>query len=158
MRIDFDNCEESRKYFKSAYRDPEVFRHHRAYRKLTGEFHFSIDNVSYTIKPGFWWDGASIPRFLWPVIGNPWAEDIAPGALIHDALYGSHAFPRHKCDDIMDAVNNKNGMSWWRRRAVREGLRVGGAGAYTSKTIQNINGVRRHLVLGGGVLLGEVSE
>ena len=39
------------------------------------------------IRRGFHTDGASIPRLAWRVIGHPFAKDILPHALAHDALY-----------------------------------------------------------------------
>ena len=48
---------------------------------------------------GFVTDGASIPRFAWPIIGTPEQFDMA--AVIHDYLYCVKCFSRRDCDEIL---------------------------------------------------------
>jgi hypothetical protein len=50
------------------------------------------------IKAGFLFDGASIPRWLWSIIGNPFDPNWLAAALIHDALYAAELLSRHLCD------------------------------------------------------------
>ena len=40
-----------------------------------------------TVPKNFEFDGASIPRFFWRVIGTPFAPDVIIAALVHDYLY-----------------------------------------------------------------------
>lgn len=40
-----------------------------------------------TIKEGFRFDGASIPRFAWRIVGHPLQGNVLPAALLHDAKY-----------------------------------------------------------------------
>ncbi|MBP7430724.1 MAG: DUF1353 domain-containing protein [Candidatus Hydrogenedentes bacterium] len=42
------------------------------------------------INAGYLSDGASIPRFLWSLVGPRYAPDTFPAALAHDALYSAH--------------------------------------------------------------------
>lgn len=66
------------------------------------------------IPEGFQTDGASIPSFLWPIIGHP-MEEYAQAAVVHDYLYTSedklewmnlvgswkvYKYTRKKCDWI----------------------------------------------------------
>ena len=50
------------------------------------------------VKEGFVFDGASIPRWLWSIIGNPFDPNWCAAALIHDALYSAELLDRHACD------------------------------------------------------------
>ena len=40
-----------------------------------------------TVPQGFKYDGASIPRFLWPIVGHPWSGYYDQAAAVHDLLY-----------------------------------------------------------------------
>jgi hypothetical protein len=40
-----------------------------------------------TVPEGFEFDGASIPRVAWRIIGTPFAPDVVIGGLVHDYLY-----------------------------------------------------------------------
>ena len=148
MKIDFQNHETSDKFFRKGYKDPENFGDKLPCRRLSEEFWFEIDGTRFTVLPGFWWDGASIPKALQSVIGGPWEEDISPGCLIHDVLYGTHWFPRGEADKIMYEVNKLNGMGWWKNHTVYSGLYVGGGPAYKNKTREQLEGVRKHVMMG----------
>ena len=43
-----------------------------------------------TVVLGFMFDGASIPRFIWPLIGHPLSSTVIRAAAIHDWLYSTH--------------------------------------------------------------------
>ena len=67
-----------------------------------------LNNVIYTlpngliviIKAGFIFDGASIPKWAWSIIGHPLSHKLIRFALLHDALYASEYLPRHICDSF----------------------------------------------------------
>ena len=50
------------------------------------------------IKAGFIFDGASIPQWLWSIIGEPFDPNWVAAALCHDALYAAELMPKHDCD------------------------------------------------------------
>ena len=57
--------------------------------------------TSYTIPRVIYdFDGASIPRIFWPVVGSPFDPQNLEGATPHDPLYLSHALPRWIADEI----------------------------------------------------------
>ena len=147
MNILFQDYEVSKRIFRSAYQHPEGKK--LEYRKLTQDFWFIIDGSAFTIKKGFWWDGASIPRIFWTAIGDPWEADIAPGALIHDMLYACQYYQRWKADLIMFEVNKLNGMNAIKNHAVYRALRLGGWKAWNDKTDEMIKGASKHLVING---------
>lgn len=61
------------------------------------------------IRKGFRTDGASIPRFLWPVVGSPFDPNYIAPALAHDALYEAELLDRPECDAEFRELLNKNG-------------------------------------------------
>lgn len=147
--IIFQNNETSQRFFRSAEKELGLSENRLEYRRLKEDFWFVINGNFFVIKAGFWWDGASIPKFLWGIIGNPWEEDIAPGALIHDALYGSQVFERVYSDHVMYTVNDINNMGGIKNHLVYRGLRMGGWAAWKQKTKEQIEGVRSHLYING---------
>ena len=69
-------------------------------------------------------DLGSIPQFLQGVFPKD-GKAMFP-YINHDTLYKKGLYPRNICDDILEESMKVVGVSWWRRKAVREGLRVGG--------------------------------
>lgn len=147
MKIDFQDYENSKRIFKKAYKHPEGKK--LEFRRLSEDFSFVVDGTCFVIKKGFWWDGASIPKIFWSVIGDPWEADIAPGALIHDILYGTQYYNRKKTDQILYEVNKINGMNSVKNYAVYNGVRMGGWKAWNEKTEEVIAGNSRHLFING---------
>jgi hypothetical protein len=58
----------------------------------------NTNSLRVMILHGFKSDGASIPRWLWPVVGPRLAAKTFPAALLHDALYESKLFARWFAD------------------------------------------------------------
>ena len=54
------------------------------------------DLCALTIPRGFISDGASIPRFLWSLIGSPFHPTFMPAALCHDYLLSIMVDRTHK--------------------------------------------------------------
>ena len=69
-----------------------------------------------TVPEGFTFDGASIPRWLWPIMGHPLMGRYRNAAIIHDYLYwlgrraGRPRFDRKKSDRIFFAAMRANGV------------------------------------------------
>jgi len=68
--------------------------------KLNRLFRYIDDSGLEIIVPkGFIFDGASIPKRLWHVVGHPLGEYL-PAALIHDFLYSNHLIGRKEADKV----------------------------------------------------------
>ena len=139
----FQLYEISRRIFKAAHTESNPA--HYQCRELVEPFYFTINNFSFKLNPPFWWDGASIPQFAWSIIGNPWEQDVAPGALVHDCLYATQIFPREICDEIFFQINKKNGMGWFKNHTIYRSVRMGGGSAWKEKTEKHIVKCREHL-------------
>ena len=46
--------------------------------------------------------------------------------ILHDDLYKRGLYSRSTTDDVLEEAMKTLGVTWWRRKAIREGLRVGG--------------------------------
>ena len=145
MRVNFQDHEVSRKAFRKSGLTGEKLK----CRSLFEPFWFSVDDDLFLITEGFWWDGSSNPRATWTLIGSPWDEDLSPGAIVHDMLYGARVFPRRKCDAIFESINEMNEMNIIQRKTMDYGLFVGGGFVYNNKTDEQIAGCRKHLLING---------
>ena len=67
--------------------------------KLTKDWEVEYRGTVYIVPKGFSTDGASIPRFLWPLFGTPMEVPRLYVALLHDYLYtiGPKVDPDPKC-------------------------------------------------------------
>ena len=85
-------------------------------KKIDANNYQLFENITYTnsyyeinVLKGFKTDGASIPRFLWSLIGAPFNGDYTFAAIIHDALYKSEYLDRSIADklflDMMKELN-----------------------------------------------------
>ena len=91
-----------------------------------------------TIKPSFRWDGASVPRFFWRIVGAPMNGKYVPAALLHDALYAAEPFPRAKCDAAFLEFMAQLGVPWWRRNAMWLAVRWFGGAVWKQHTAQSV--------------------
>lgn len=69
------------------------------------------------VRPGFRTDGASIPRYLWWLIGHPMHAPFVRGAVVHDFYYRTATIERAVADAILRAMLIEDGVS-----AIRAGV------------------------------------
>jgi hypothetical protein len=84
---------------------------------------------TYLVPSGFVTDGASIPRWLWSLVGlHPRSPEIGQAAAMHDLLYryAPQGISRSRADDLLAEGMRTLNASAWRRWKVRQGLRLGG--------------------------------
>lgn len=76
---------------------------------LLKDFTIMTDKYIITVKKGFDFDGASIPKWLWSIYGSPLNGDYVMASLIHDGLYASQKVSKSIADkiflDIMKQLN-----------------------------------------------------
>lgn len=98
--------------------------------ELVEDFMVKVDDFTLVVPQGFVTDLESVPRL--PVVYTLFKNRAPKSAILHDWLYAERFLPRGVCDDIFLAAMACEGVSWWVRRAMYAGVRVGGAGAYSS--------------------------
>jgi len=68
----------------------------------------------YTVKKGYIFDGASIPRAFWRFIGHPFSYKYIRSALIHDILCESEIIPREDTDKLFREMLAKDRIEKWK--------------------------------------------
>ena len=88
----------------------------------------TVESLGYNIKvkAGFDFDGASIPRALWVVYGNPLSGNFRIAALVHDALYASEYFPRELADAIFLDLMKQHEVGYIKRQTMYYAVRSAG--------------------------------
>lgn len=84
----------------------------------------------FIIACGLVSDGASIPRFLWPILGHPFQHPMREAAILHDFLYYYNVVPRKIADQIFYDALVESGMNRYKAQIYYFGVRVGGRSAY----------------------------
>ena len=87
---------------------------------LVERFDVKFRGEDYSVPAGFETDGASIPRWLWPVCGHPLQAPRVIAAVVHDYLYGGGdpEATRADADDLYRDMQLALGIP--RRRAYLE--------------------------------------
>ena len=78
-----------------------------------------LTELRYTDPQGFVWvapigsvvDGASIPRYLWSVMGGPFEGKYRNASVLHDVAYGEHNRPWQDCDRMFYYAMRCSGVS-----------------------------------------------
>jgi len=116
---------------------------------LVGDWHVDVvlpDGrcFSITVRKGFTFDGASIPRFLWRLCGHPMEVPRVAAALGHDWIYASHLVDRATADAIYREICRMVGIGWLRRGVEYRTLRLCGGAAWYSHGQSDITFARSH--------------
>jgi len=69
-------------------------------------------------------DLGSIPQFLQGIFPKDGKAMYA--YILHDYLYATGLFTRSESDAILEEAMKSLGVSWWRRKSVKAGLKMGG--------------------------------
>ena len=83
-----------------------------------------VENQLILVPKGIKTDLGSIPRFLQGIFPKDGKAMFA--YILHDYLYQVEIFERLESDEILEEAMDSLGVVWWRRKAVKYGLRVGG--------------------------------
>jgi hypothetical protein len=68
---------------------------------LIEDWCFYIDDKPVWIPAGYEYDGASIPRIFWSIIGSPFEPRLQAAALAHDWIYLTHIYSRALADEVI---------------------------------------------------------
>lgn len=85
---------------------------------------------TFVIAPGFVCNGASIPRFLWSVLGHPFQYVARRPAILHDWLYRNKVVKRKVADQMFYDALIEEGMEADKAQLFYAGVRIGGSDAY----------------------------
>ena len=71
-----------------------------------------------TVKKGFDFDGASIPKWLWSIYGSPLNGNYVVASLIHDGLYASQKVSKSVSDKIFLDVMKQSNVGYIKRTSM----------------------------------------
>ena len=71
-----------------------------------------------TIKKGFDFDGASIPKWLWSIYGSPLNGNYVVASLIHDGLYASQKVSKKISDKIFLDIMKQSNVGYIKRTSM----------------------------------------
>jgi uncharacterized protein DUF1353 len=113
-----------------------------------------LEDVTYTlpggrqilIKKGFIFDGASIPRFFWRIIGHPLDHEFIRAVLLHDGLYAAELLPQ-KEDDLafLEFMQYYDDIGWLKRNAMHKAVRIGGGSVWKNHTPESVKEARKYV-------------
>lgn len=101
--------------------------------QLLSPLGFKDGNIIITVQKGFIYDGASIPKSLWSIIGCP--MDYAYESALHDVLYASKIFSRKECDKYLHKALMARGVNPIIAKEIYLGVRVAGESFFGSDSI-----------------------
>jgi hypothetical protein len=106
--------------------------------KLQDDFSYDNDSIQATVKSGFTTDGASIPKVLWSIVGNPLEDDLLKPSIVHDGLYTLMQLPRFECDKLLKEMLLFNGASKARAYFIYYAVRLFGGSYWKKDTTDKI--------------------
>ena len=104
---------------------------------LEKETAFSL-GYRITINKGFDFDGASIPKIFWSIIGSPFTGNYTTPATIHDGLYAGEVLDRKVCDDIFLDLMKQYKVNYLRRYTMYLAVRLCGCKVWKEHTKEEV--------------------
>ena len=91
--------------------------------QLSESVTFIFDDCIITLPAGLQADGATIPRFLWTLLGtHPLSTTIVTGAFVHDLTYTPLVTTERRSNEMMYEICKDHGMSKFKLLIVKYGL------------------------------------
>jgi len=116
---------------------------------LREDWSFFIDSQEFWICTGYDFDGASIPRPVWPIIGSPFEPCLWAPALAHDWLYLTHLTDRATADETIYQLMRQCKVASWRAHIIWGAVRSGAWWAWDNNAadVAELARIRAELLL-----------
>lgn len=101
------------------------------------------NNDTIEVKAGFVYDGASIPRLFWSLIGSPFTGTHTRAAFIHDALYAGECYDRKTCDWLFLQILQQHKCAFLKRNTLYFAVRIFGGFVWKEHTKETIAKARK---------------
>lgn len=92
--------------------------------ELLSELTYENDKLRITALPGLITDGASIPKFLWSIIGCPFTGKYVGSAIFHDVLYASHVVNVKTLNSLFEEMLKDNNVGYIKRTVMCMGVKM----------------------------------
>ena len=92
----------------------------------------TVESLGYsvTVKKGFDFDGASIPKWLWSIYGSPLNGGYVVASLIHDGLYASQKLSKKVSDKIFLDIMKQSNVGYIKRTSMYLAVKLFGGKAW----------------------------
>ena len=99
-----------------------------------------VESLGYkiTVKKGFDFDAASIPKWLWSIYGSPLNGNYVVASLIHDGLYASQKLSRELSDKIFLDLMKQHEVGYIKRQTMYYAVRMAGWYSWEQLTKEEI--------------------
>ena len=93
---------------------------------------FLVDSIEQkiSIKSGYKWDGASIPRYCWSIIGGKYMPRFREASLVHDYMYENGLINKEVADRLFLELLDESSVKGIRRKLMYGAVRLFGRGSY----------------------------
>jgi hypothetical protein len=91
---------------------------------------FYLDGLDVWLLLFFDYDGATIPRACWPIVGSPFDAEVMRAAAGHDLGYWLRLWPKRELDDWFRETMVADGVAKWRADAMHRAVRAFGGHFY----------------------------
>lgn len=146
VQTEFLLCENRRNCTNCPLQGDLCRRKRREVMLLSDVWYLFPDGRILYIKKGFIFDGASVPRVAWRVIGHPLDHEFIRSALPHDALFAAQLLPKEQADDVFAGVMiDVDNIGWFKRNTMYSSVKVGGGSAWRSHTPKSIANARNYV-------------
>ena len=95
------------------------------------------------VNPKFDFDGASIPRGLWSIVGSPMTGGYQRAGCLHDALYAGQIFDRGLCDNLFLEAMESDGVGYFKRYAMYWAVRSAGWTVWKNHKQEEVNAYKK---------------
>lgn len=106
---------------------------------LMSDLEYQNKKYKVSVKKGLETDGASIPKFLWSIVGSPYLGSYRKAAIIHDGLYRTHKLSKTKSDFLFLEMMKSQNVHFLKRHLIFLGVFLFGWFSYTSKKQSEID-------------------
>jgi len=121
MTVRFDKQPVCRPYAKNA-----------GFMEFAEDWYFTVDGVNVWIPKSYWYNGASIPRPFWAIMGSPFDPIYWAAAGAHDWRYLTHTCTRPEADETLFQLCRQSGVGLWKSRTIWAAVRSAGYPAWTN--------------------------
>lgn len=83
--------------------------------------HKKMKKYQFTIRKNFCWDGGTIPRFLWRLVGAPTDNAFLLASLVHDILCTHHEYvnnDRQFSSKVFERLLRASGVNYFKARVM----------------------------------------
>ena len=146
IKTEFILCTKRRRCKTCPLHDNRCRRERREV-KLLGDVIYTLPGGrQILIKKGFVFDGASIPRFFWRIIGHPLDHEFIRAVLLHDGLYAAELLAQALADTaFLEFMKYYDDIGWLKRNAMHKAVRIGGGSVWKNHTPESVKEARKYV-------------